>query len=184
MSVLRRLRDAVEQAKANGYSLALLPAAPPEAIAACESALGSVLSRSLRELLLETDGFELLDEHGSYLRLYPSSEIASSTIDSRKLWRDEPGEVTWGDLISIAYSNHTECEYGVRPPNVGSDESPLYEIWSEGWDTWQTDPPLAPTFGDWLAMIADAVASGDHKRVHDTMWLGPYDEDEYEPPLS
>lgn len=179
MNALRRLRDAVAQA--NGYSIALRPGASAEAIAACETAVGSPLSRSLCELLAETDGFDLVDEHGSYLRLYPASEIASSTTYHRNLWRDEPGEVTWGDLISIARSDHTECEYGIRPPKVDSDESPLYEIWPEGWDTWQTDPPLAPTFGDWLAMIADAVASGDHKRVHDTMWLGPYDEEE--PPL-
>ncbi len=173
MSVLRRLHDAVEQAKANGYSLALMPAAPPEAIAACESALGSVLSRSLRELLSETDGFDLVDAHGSVLRLYSSSEIASSTMASREAWRDEPGDVTWGDLISIARSNQTESQYGIRPPKADSDESPLYEIHPEAWDTWQTDPPLAPTLGAWLAMIAEAIASGDHERVYDTMWLGP-----------
>ena len=145
--------------------------------------LGSVLSRSLRELLSETDGFDLVDEHGSFLHLYSSAKIGFSTTAHRKVWRDEPGEVTWGDLISIARSDHTECEYGVRPPKAGSDESPLYEIGLEGWDTWQTDPPLAPTFSDWIVMIADAVASGDHKRVHDTMWLGPYEGEDESPPL-
>jgi hypothetical protein len=179
MSALRCLRDAVAQA--NGYSIALQPGAPAEAIAACESAIGTVLSRSLRELLSETDGFDLVDEHGSFLHLYSSAKIASSTTGHRKIWRDELGEVTWGDLISIARSDHTECEYGIRPPKAESGESPLYEIDPEAWDTWQTDPPLAPTFGDWLATIAEAVASGDHKRVHDTMWLGPYDDEE--PPL-
>ena len=34
-------------------------------------------------------------------------------------------------------------------------------------------------------MIADAVASGNHKRVLDAMWLGPYDdEDEDDSPPS
>jgi hypothetical protein len=180
MNALSRLRDVVAQA--NGYSLALRPAAPPEAIAACESVLGSVLSRSLHEVLSETDGFDLVDEHGSFLRLYSSAEIASSTTDHRKIWRDEPGDVTWGDLISIARSDHTESQYGIRPPKAGSDESPLYEIWPDGWDTWQTDPPLAPTLGAWLAMIADAIVSSDHERVYDTMWLGPTNPDE-SPPL-
>lgn len=183
MNALRRLRDVVAQA--NGYSIALWPGAPPEVIAACENTIGSVLSRTLRELLSETDGFDLVDEHGSYLRLYSASEIASSTTDHRNIWRDEPGEVTWGDLISIARSDHTESEYGIRPPKADSDESALYEIWIEGWDTLQTDPPLAPTLNDWLSMIADAIASGDHQRVYDTMWLGPYDKDEKDaPPLS
>lgn len=181
MSALRGLNDVLAQA--NGYSIVLQAAASPEAIAACETAVGSPLSQSLRELLLETDGFDLLDEHGSVLRLYSSSEIGSSTKASREAWRDEPGDVTWGDLISIARSNHTESEYGIRPPKADSNESPLYEIHPEAWDTWQTDPPLAPTLGAWLAMIADAIASGDHERVYDTMWLGPYDEDE-PPPLA
>ncbi len=181
MSALRCLREAV--AHANGYSITLQPGAPAEAIAACESAIGTVLSRSLRELLSETDGFDLLDEDGSVLRLYSASEIASSTMASRAAWSDEMGEETWGDLISIARSNQTESQYGIRPPQVDSNESPLYEIYSEGWDTWQTDPPLAPTFGAWLTMIADAIASGDHERVYDTMWLGPADP-EKSPPLS
>lgn len=180
MNALRCLRDAVTQA--NGYSITLWPAAPSQAIEACESAIGSVLSRSLRELLSETDGFDLLDEHGSFLRLYSSSEIAASTIDCRELFSDQTGAGAWGDTIWIARSDHTESEYGVRPLKADSDESPLYEIYSEGWDTWQTDPPLAPTLGAWLEMIADAIASGDHERVYDTMWLGPTNPDE-SPPL-
>jgi hypothetical protein len=181
MNALDRLRDMVAQA--TGYSITLRPGAPAEAIAACESAIGTVLSRSLRELLSETDGFDLVDEDGSVLRLYSSSEIASSTMASREAWSDEMGEETWGDLISIARSNQTESQYGIRPPKVDSNESPLYEIYSEGWDTWQTDPPLAPTLGAWLEKIADAIASGDRERVYDTMWLGPMNPDEF-PPLT
>ncbi len=180
MNGLGRLRDAVTQVK--GYSIALEPGAPADAIAACEAALGAVLSRSLRQVLSETDGFDLVDEHGSYLRLYSSSEIASSTIDSREVFGDETGRGVWGDLISIARSDHTESEYGIRPPKEDSDESPLYEIWLDGWHTWKSDPPLAPTLDAWLSMIADAIASGDHERVYDTMWLGPTNPDE-SPPL-
>lgn len=77
MNPLHRLRDAV--APANGYSIGLHPGAPTAATAACEGVVGSVLSRSLREVLSESDGFDLLDEHGSYLRLYSTAKIASST---------------------------------------------------------------------------------------------------------
>lgn len=176
MNALRRLRDVVAQA--DGYSIVLQPAASSDSIAACGRAVGSVLSRSLRELLSECDGFELLDEHGSVLRLYSTSEIAYSTTESRELFSDENGVGVWGDFISIARSNHTESEYGIRPSQADTDESPLYEINLDGWDTWDTDPPLAPTLSDWLVMIADAIASGDHERVYDTMWLGPYSENE------
>jgi hypothetical protein len=155
-----------------GYELVRANAATEVELRACEEAIGSKLPRSLRECLAASNGFELSASEASFLRVYSTAEIVSSTVESRQFWVRPHGTSPWGDFIEIARSENAESTYAVHPP-VSADETPLYEIWPDGPHAWQTDPPLAPTFGDWLIAIADAMASGDPERVYDTLWLGP-----------
>jgi hypothetical protein len=157
---------------AAGYRFIQSEPATEEDLRACEASIASRLPRSLRECLLISNGFELLDPDVSIIRVFPASEIASATKHVREVWSDPDGASAWGDFIKIARSDHTESTYAVRPLS-NAEDTPLHEMWSEGWDTWQTDPPLAPTFGNWLVSIADAISTGDHQRVYDTLWLGP-----------
>jgi hypothetical protein len=147
-------------------------AATEAALKSCEEAIGSRLPRSLRECLQTSDGFDIWDSQVSLVRVYSVSEIVSATIEARTFWLYSDGTSPWGDFIEIARSDHTESAYAVRPLDGGIDESPLYELWPEGYATWQTDPPLAPTFGQWLVTIAKAMLTEDRQRVFDTLWPG------------
>lgn len=148
------------------------PATEP-ALTACENAISSRLPLSLLHCLKISDGFELLDPAVSIVRVYSASEIAASTIGMREFWFYPDGMSPWGDFIELARSDHTESTYAVHPVAADNDETPLHEIWSEGTHTWQTDPPLAPTFGQWLMTIAEAISTGDHQRVYDALWRDP-----------
>lgn len=99
--------------------------------------------------------------------MYDIEEVAVRTLDRRQRWRETE---CWGDLIEIARSDETESTYAVRPSPDGMVESPLFEIWSEGYDEWRTNPPLSQSFGVWLRTIADAIATGEHDHVYATLW--------------
>lgn len=142
------------------------------ALTACEKAIGSRLPLSLLDCLKFSDGFELLDPAVSVVRVYSASEIAASTTAMREFWVHPDGISPWGDFIELARSDHTESVYAIHPLAAGKDETPLHEIWPEGTSTWQTDPPLAATFGQWLMTIAEAISTGEHQRVYDALWRG------------
>lgn len=157
---------------AQGYTLTRSSAATEDDIRACEISLGSQLPRSVRACLSASNGFQLANAEVSVLRAYSVAEIVSSTIENRSFWSRDNEPSPWGDFIEIAHSDNAESTYAIRPLN-NSDESPVHEIWPEGVADWQTDPPLAASFGDWLVTIADALSSADPDRVYDTLWLGP-----------
>jgi len=150
--------------------LLLSPGALPDAIRACEERIGVLLPRSVREALQVSDGFDLRDGDGSFLRIYAAAEIAGRTLERRQRWRETE---CWGDLIEIARSDETESTYAVRPSPDGVAESPLFEIWSEGYDEWRSNPPLSISFGTWLRTVADAIATGEHDQVYAKLWLQP-----------
>jgi hypothetical protein len=156
-------------AKVRDYEMVTSTGAQVQALEACEAAIGASLPPSLRAVLRQSNGFDLRDSDGSFLRVYPTEEIVSRTAERRRVWADTE---CWGDFVEIARSDETESTYAVHLESAGAAESPLFEIWSEGYDEWHSNRPLAPSFGTWLRVIGDAVTSEDHDRVYATLWLG------------